>query len=286
MAKFLTTSGNSFYIEQIIINAERHLTLVSPFLSLSKNLIDRLSDADHENVKITLIYGKSDLKKSEKTKIEAFKNIEIFYCENLHAKAYHNEETMIVTSMNLYEFSQQNNREMGVLIERTIDEQIYKDVIKEIESIKNSSILEKKLETKNITELIYLSEDKDERWNFFYPSLLRVLQVKLDNYKVIQERENCITIEDCLNGEVEIVINGRVDFNFKDYKFFRHIKNNARNELREILPGIRFYWNRNCINIYFERNYKAEINENGLVEIVNKYLNIILKTKEVIKKYQ
>lgn len=55
--------------------------------------------------KIILIYVKSDLKKSEKAKIKAFKNIEIFYYENLHAKAYHNEETMIVTSMNLYEFS-------------------------------------------------------------------------------------------------------------------------------------------------------------------------------------
>lgn len=80
-----------------------------------------------------------------------------------------------------------------------IDKQIYKDAIKEIESIKNSSIIEKKLETKNITEHIYLSEDKDERWNFFYPSLLRVLQVKLDNYKIIQERENSITIEDYLS---------------------------------------------------------------------------------------
>ena len=39
--------------------------------------------------------------------------------------------------MNLYEFSQQNNKEMGILIDRTneLDSQVYDDVWKDIESI-------------------------------------------------------------------------------------------------------------------------------------------------------
>lgn len=41
--------------------------------------------------------------------------------------------------MNLYEFSERNNREMGLLIERASDIDIYEETLREIESIKNAS---------------------------------------------------------------------------------------------------------------------------------------------------
>jgi hypothetical protein len=48
---------------------------------------------------------------------------------------------MIITSMNLYEFSQQHNRETGILIEREKEEdrQVYDDAWKDIESIINNA---------------------------------------------------------------------------------------------------------------------------------------------------
>lgn len=101
MAKFLTTAGNSFYIEQIIIKSVKSLNLVTPYLKLSRNLIERLSDAQKEGVRITLIYGKNELAPKEKKKLFAFDNIEIYFCQNLHAKCYHNESSMIISSMNL-----------------------------------------------------------------------------------------------------------------------------------------------------------------------------------------
>ena len=42
-----------------------------------------------------------------------------------------NENMCIVTSLNLYEFSQVNNNEMGVLIQRSEDGQLYKDAYEE-----------------------------------------------------------------------------------------------------------------------------------------------------------
>ena len=48
---------------------------------------------------------------------------------------------MIISSMNLYEFSQQNNREMGILID-TANEQdklVYEDATKDIDSIIHNS---------------------------------------------------------------------------------------------------------------------------------------------------
>jgi len=282
MAKFLTTVGNSFFIEQIILNAEKNLTLVTPYLNLSRNLIDRLTDADRENIKITLIYGKSELNKSEKKKIDSLNNIEIYFCENLHAKCYLNEESMIITSMNLYEFSERNNREMGILIERETDKQIFKDTLKEIESIKNSSELQKSPEKKDLSDLIYLSNDKDERWNFYYPSLYRILKNKFQDFSIIYKDENNITIKNCPTKEVEIIVNGRIDFNFYNRDFFQFLKNNYRDEIRESFPGMRFYWNYNCINIYLEKNFDVDVNYEGLEKIVDKYSSVIIGTKEKI----
>ena len=46
-----------------------------------------------------------------------------------------NEELCIVASLNLYEFSQVNNNEMGVLIRRTDDADLYKDAYEEAQRI-------------------------------------------------------------------------------------------------------------------------------------------------------
>ena len=46
-----------------------------------------------------------------------FPNIEILYEKRLHAKYYANETKALLTSMNLYGFSQNNNIEAGVLME-------------------------------------------------------------------------------------------------------------------------------------------------------------------------
>jgi hypothetical protein len=57
------------------------------------------------------------------------------FCKNLHAKCYLNEELCIITSLNLYEFSQVNNNEMGVLIRRADDPALYKEAYEEAQRI-------------------------------------------------------------------------------------------------------------------------------------------------------
>src|SRR5690606_27510368 len=105
MAEFLTTSGISHQIEDIIIDADSKLILVSPFLQLSKNLLQRLKEASGNKVNIKIIYGKDELKQSEKDSLSEINNLEIYFLENLHAKCYLNEKKMVITSMNMYEFS-------------------------------------------------------------------------------------------------------------------------------------------------------------------------------------
>ena len=53
----------------------------------------------------------------------------------MHAKCYYNEKTMVICSMNLHTYSEEFNREMGVLISIEKDSNAYNDAKKEIKSI-------------------------------------------------------------------------------------------------------------------------------------------------------
>lgn len=139
MAEFLTTNGTSYQIENVIIEAKTRLVLVSPYLQLSKTFYERLKDASNKKVSITIIYGKDDLKPNERNSLAELKGVELYFFENLHAKCYFNESKMVITSMNMYEFSEKNNREMGVLIEKNKDPEIYDKAIAETQSIIQSA---------------------------------------------------------------------------------------------------------------------------------------------------
>lgn len=139
MAEFLTTSGTSYQLEQLIINANKKLVLISPYLQLSKTLYERLKDASKKNVQIKIVYGKDELKPNEKNSLAELENVSLFYFENLHAKCYLNESKMIITSMNMYEFSEKTNREMGVLIDRNKDSETYEKAVYEVKSILDSA---------------------------------------------------------------------------------------------------------------------------------------------------
>ena len=139
MVKFLTTLAISAQIEKIIKKAKKQITLISPYIKLSKILFDRLKDTDKRNIKIRLIYGKKELNSEELKVLRELVNLELYFYENLHAKCYFNEDLMVITSLNLHEFSQANNREMGILIKHKEEEKLYNDVVKEVNSILQNS---------------------------------------------------------------------------------------------------------------------------------------------------
>ena len=151
MAEFLTTIGTSFNLENIILEAKTKLILVSPYLQISKTFYERLKDASNRNVAIKIIYGKEELKETEKKQITELDNLELYYFENLHAKCYFNENKMIITSMNMYQFSEKTNREMGVLISRKLDTELFEKAVNETLSILKSS-RKVELKTKEIAK--------------------------------------------------------------------------------------------------------------------------------------
>ena len=139
MAEFITTLGISFQIENIIKNARNKLVLVSPYLQLSPLFFDRLKDATQRGVMLKVVFGKNELDPSKYDALSSLANIELFFYQNLHAKCYFNERTMVITSMNMYEFSEKNNREMGIFIDRSADAAIFNKAVEETLSIVSSA---------------------------------------------------------------------------------------------------------------------------------------------------
>lgn len=161
MAKFLNTKQHSEWISRIIDEAERELILLVPYIKLSEKLLKALRYANSRGVETLLIYRESKLSPKEREKLLSISNLNLMHHPNLHAKCYMNENYLIIGSMNLYEYSELNNREMGVLFSRIsiepqkennnkglwIDiadsEYIFQDAINEIKLIVNSAQMER-----------------------------------------------------------------------------------------------------------------------------------------------
>lgn len=141
MPKYLRTSGISANVEELIREARERLYIISPYLKLSDHIKELFNDKEREKVEVRIVFGKQELNPSELTFLQNLRYVRLYFSKNLHAKCYLNEKKMIICSMNLYEFSQQNNREMGILIEREneADKQVYEDAWKDIESIRNNA---------------------------------------------------------------------------------------------------------------------------------------------------
>jgi hypothetical protein len=143
MVEFLRTSKISSYIEDIIVNAKEQITFVTPYLKFNKTIFGRLVEKDDKGVKVVFVYGKSKLQDDQELLLRKLKNVSVFYLENLHAKCYMNEGAGIVTSMNLYDFSEKNNREMGMHFKKVDNQELYNDVEAEVQSIVKAARLER-----------------------------------------------------------------------------------------------------------------------------------------------
>jgi len=139
MSKFLRTSGVSDAIVRIISEARNEITIVCPYLNISNQLTERIQQAANRGVRIIFIYGKSKLSEEMDNRLGNIDGLEQYFYKDLHAKCYMNESIAIITSMNLYEYSEKFNREMGILIEKNIERDVYVEIRKEVKSILDAS---------------------------------------------------------------------------------------------------------------------------------------------------
>lgn len=121
MAIFSTGNDLNARLEDLFEFANEYIILISPYIKLHDRYASALrAKRENYDLKITVIFGKNEddfsksMKQEDFTFFKDFPNIEIRYEKRLHAKYYANENSAILTSMNLYNFSQDNNIEAGV----------------------------------------------------------------------------------------------------------------------------------------------------------------------------
>ena len=127
MSKFLTGSALVDAIDEIIWDAKDTLLIVSPYIKLDdhfRQLFDR--QKTNQELHLILVFGKNEksvqksLNKDDFDYFKQFPKISIVYVPNLHVKYYGNESKGIITSINLYDYSFNNNIEFGVLSEQSL----------------------------------------------------------------------------------------------------------------------------------------------------------------------
>lgn len=131
MAKFLNTTGVSYHLEELIKNTNDRLILISPYLQFHNRVRDHIQNLNVQKKDIRIVYRESKLQLDESNWLESQIGVRTSVCPTLHAKCYLNENEAIVTSMNLYSFSQQNNDEMGIHVSKENDPDLYNDIYTE-----------------------------------------------------------------------------------------------------------------------------------------------------------
>ena len=134
MAQFLDTDGISHHLSEIIKGGTGRLLLISPYLKFSRRVREQLEYQNTLKRDIRIVYGKNELRPEESEWL-ASTSIRTSFREHLHAKCYMNDTHALVTSMNLYEFSRQNNDEMGILVSAEDDPDLYDDIKKDADRI-------------------------------------------------------------------------------------------------------------------------------------------------------
>jgi len=135
MSKFLNTTGVSYHLEELIKNTQDRLILISPYLQFHNRIKDHIHNLNIQKKDIRIVYRESKLQLEESNWLESQIGVRTSVCSTLHAKCYLNESEAIVTSMNLYSFSQQNNDEMGIYVSKEKDPDLYNDIYTEAQRL-------------------------------------------------------------------------------------------------------------------------------------------------------
>jgi hypothetical protein len=134
MVQYLNTQAAYSEIENIVNRAENTLVMMSPYIQINRTLLQKIFHAsEHRSINVSLICRKQDIKPEEMDALNKITRLELFDLPNLHANCLYNEKTMVITSLNLFDYSQINNRDMGALLSIEKDPQAFVSAVRETE---------------------------------------------------------------------------------------------------------------------------------------------------------
>jgi len=127
MPAILDSEKSSHYIEQIINNSEKTLSLMMPVFRLTDKLFSLLVNAAERNVQTTIMFSSDELDLFDKSRISELPHIDICHCDGLNSRCYFNEKDMIITSIELHNFHEKKSGDISIAISRIKDDTLYKD---------------------------------------------------------------------------------------------------------------------------------------------------------------
>ena len=159
MAEFLDTEHTVSALVDLINGADKRLVFISPYVKMPERILERLKDVCRRgSVEMILVCRKEDLKPEERAALAQIPRLTLRFLKNLHAKCFYNDSAMVITSLNLHEHSQQNNREMGIYLTRQDDGETFIEALDEAEFIIRQAESEEAKEGK--TEITRQESDK------------------------------------------------------------------------------------------------------------------------------
>jgi len=170
MVEFLNKDKAYAEIVEIVSKADSKLVLISPYIKIPDDLLERLKYKDRKGIKTIVVCREKDLGDKVRSDLKQLRNLELRFDDDLHAKCFYNEKSMVITSLNLLESSERKNREMGILLSSDEDSNIFKEALNEAEFIVNRAKKDSAIRsfvsgiTKEVKSLIDLpAEDSSKR---------------------------------------------------------------------------------------------------------------------------
>jgi len=141
MNKVITDQEIPNEIINLIKESEEYVVIVSPYLDLWGHLTTQLKMKIERGVSIQLHYRTNEVKSKTLKELKQI-GVKLNNIDTLHSKLYLSEKKGIISSMNLYKFSSEESREMGLVSdERSLLKQ-YKHYIEN--ELTNEPIIPKK----------------------------------------------------------------------------------------------------------------------------------------------
>lgn len=315
MSHFLNREKFNFWIPKLITKADEEVILIVPYIKTSETVFNALKKADKDNKRVVIIYRENKLNDSEKEKLLTLENLDLLHHPNIHCKCYFNGDLLIIGSMNLYEYSEKNNREMGVIFSCLEDENIEKkynvdyfeyddllsieEPLKEIREIVNGATLEKKskitidkgFKLSTIQTSFEIALKQCEVFNKYFGN--KVFRPMLDEKTKFEGYEFydivCTNFYDNIDlifehHRAQLNINIPIEEKMKLHNLWKKEYDEFR------FKGFKHYWNSHAQPIYVYRDTKYRFwdeNENNLEKSLQAYqkgLRNIIKYYNKLKK--
>lgn len=137
--RVLNTEETSDAILDLIKNANERCFLICPYFKIKERY--KKAILGNKNCQFFIIFGKTEMEPESEFFLYDAENVSIFYCHDLHAKIYISEKEAILSSMNLYKFSENHNFEISTYIKSNENE--FERIEEIISNIHENSVIDK-----------------------------------------------------------------------------------------------------------------------------------------------